>query len=139
MHHQPLPSSSSPGPDVALYHHLFSIFFLCLSALSFCMRALKFRSYGYFTSLHPARLCRLAVFSTGEGGGAHANPTWNEELVRTEERERERERERVLYSRTVWHGQSETESLARYFYLKNRSHRQVPVSRGNRACLGVIR
>ena len=46
------------------------------------------------------------------------------------ERERERERERVLYSRTVWHGQSETESLARYFYLKNRSHWQVPVSMG---------
>ena len=75
---------------------------------------------------------------TWDGGGAHANPTWNEELVRTE-RERERERERVLYSRTVWHGQSETESLARYFYLKNRSHWQVPVSRGNRARLGVIR
>ena len=73
---------------------------------------------------------------TWDGGGAHANSRWSEELVRTE---RERERECVHYSRTVWHGERDTESLARYFYLKNRSHWQVPVSRGNRARLGVIR
>ena len=64
---------------------------------------------------------------TWDGGGAHANSRWNEELVRTE---RESERERVLYSRTVWHGERETESLARYFNLKNRSHWEVPVFEG---------
>ena len=69
----------------------------------------------------------LRVFSTWDGGGAHANSRWNEELVRTE---RESERERVLYSRTVWHGERDTESLARYFYLKNRSHWEVPVFEG---------
>ena len=45
------------------------------------------------------RIPRLdsAIIVTWDGGGAHANPTWNEELVRTEERERERERERECF------------------------------------------
>ena len=65
--------------------------------------------------------------TTGDGGGAHANSRWSEELVRTE---RERECVCVHYSRTVWHGERDTESLARYFYLKNRSHWEVPVFEG---------
>ena len=77
-----------------------------------------------------------AAARTGDGGGAHANSRWNEELVRTET---ESERERVLYSRIVWHGERETESLARYFYLKNRIIGRFLYSRGNRAPLGVIR
>ena len=40
------------------------------------------------------RDCGPANIVTGDGGGAHANSRWNEELVRTE---RERERE-------LWHG-----------------------------------
>ena len=50
--------------------------------------------------------------------------------VRSWSGQREREREYVHYSRTVWHGERDTESLARYFYLKNRSHWEVPVFEG---------
>ena len=46
----------------------------------------------------PTTAKSLASVVTWDGGGAHANSRWNEELVRTE---RESERERVLYSRTV--------------------------------------
>ena len=73
-------------------------------------------------------VCILAEYQAAwDGGGAHANSRWSEELVRTE---RERECVCVHYSRTVWHGERDTESLARYFYLKNRSHWEVPVFEG---------
>ena len=73
---------------------------------------------------------------TWDGGGAHANSRWSEELVRTE---RERERERVLIqgqfgtvreTQRVWHVIFiwKTEVIGRFLY-----------SRGNRAPLGVIR
>ena len=84
---------------------------------------------------------------TWDGGGAHANSRWNEELVRTE---RERERERVLFIREgnrarVTKAERERECFIQgqfgtgrerervwhvIFIWKNRSHWEVLVFEG---------